>query len=153
MCEPATMFLAATAVQAGSSIMQGNAARKQANAAAAESDYQAAVERSNAQAEASIIRRQGQRQRGETLASIVASGVKVGNGSALDAERQVMQDSAHDEYMAILTGERRATQFGREADMQRRAGRDAQRAGQIGAFTSLLSAGGNYAKATGWKGF
>jgi hypothetical protein len=153
MCDPVSMLVTATAVQAGSSIMQGNAQRKQANADAAQSDYQAAVERSNAQAEATIIRRQGQRQRGETLSSIVASGVKVGQGSALDAERQVMQDASHDEYMALLTGERRAAGLNQEASMRRRAGRDAQRAGQIGAFTSLLSAGGNYAKSTGWKGF
>ncbi len=150
MCDPVSM-LAATAVQAVGGIAQGRAAQKQANAAAADDIYQASVERDNAQAEAYNIRRAGARQRGETLAGVVASGVKIGEGSALEAERQVMLDYSRDEYMALLTGERRATSFEREAANKRRAGRDARRSANIGAFTSLLSAGGNYLKASGWR--
>jgi len=149
MCDPITM-IAATASAVGS-IQQGKAQQAQANAMAGESEYQAGVARSNAQAEAFNIRRAGARQRGDTLSSVVASGVKIGEGSALDAERQVMEDASRDEYMALLTGERQSSAYLREAENQRRAGRDARRAGNIGAFTSLLSAGGSYAKASGWR--
>lgn len=152
MCDPVSMFATATAVQVGGNILQGQAARRQANDAAAQSDYQAAVEADNAQLEARMIRRQGARQRGETLSSIAAAGVKIGEGSALDAERQVMEDAAHDEYMALLTGQRRATAFRQEASNQRRAGRDAWRAGLINAGSSLLSAGSNFNKAWGSRG-
>lgn len=150
MCDPVSMFATATAVQVGGKVLKGASARNQAYSAAAQSDYQAAVELDNAKAEAAVIRRQGARQRGETLSSIVASGVKVGEGSALEAERQVLQDAAHDEYMALLTGQRRASAFRQEASNQRRAGRDAFRGGIIGGFTSLLSAGSNFGKASGW---
>ena len=151
MCDPVTVFATATAVQAGGNVLQGRAARRQANDAAAQSDYQAAVEADNAKLEARMIRRQGERQRGETLSSIAASGVKIGEGSALDAERQVMEDAAHDEYMALLTGQRRSSAFRQEASNQRRAGRGAWRAGLITAGTSLLSAGAAYGKAAGWR--
>lgn len=151
MCDPMTMFAAAGAgLQVAGQVSQGRAAQRQANAAATEDEYQAAVERSNALAEAATIRRAGARQRGETLAGIASSGVKIGEGSALDAERQVMEDVERDAYMTILTGERRGSAFEREAANKRRAGRDARRAANIGAFSSLLSAGANYARASGW---
>lgn len=150
MCDPVSVLATTAVVQAGGSIMQGRSAQKQANAAAADDIYQASIERDIAQAEAFNIRRAGARQRGETLAGIAASGVKIGEGSALDAERRVMEDYARDEYMALLTGERRGAAMEREAANKRRAGRDARRAGNIGAFTSLLSAGGSYMKASGW---
>lgn len=150
MCDPVTMLVTA-GVQAVGQIQQGKAAQRQANAAAAEDEYQAAIERSNAQAEAANIRRAGARQRGDTLSSIAAAGVKIGEGSALDAERQVMEEAARDEYMTILTGERRSSAFQREAEARRQAGRDARRSANIGAFTSLLSAGSSYAKASGWR--
>lgn len=152
MCDPVTMLVSA-GVQAVGTYQQGRAAQRQADAAAAEDDYQAAVERSNAQGEAFNIRRAVTRQRGETLAGLAAAGVRIGEGSALDAEREVLEQGARDEYMALLTGDRRASAFAREAENKRRAGRDAKRAGTIGAFTSLLSAGAGFAKASGWRAF
>jgi hypothetical protein len=79
--------------------------------------------------------------RGETLAAVAASGVKIGEGSALDAERQVMQDFETDAAIAILSGDRSASVSMANATSRRRSGRDAQRAGYINAGTSLLSAG------------
>lgn len=139
MCDPVTMTLAT--VQAVGSISQGRAAKNQAYGEARQMDYQAAVERDNAAAEAAVIRRMGERARGETLAGIAASGIKIGEGSALDAERQVMEDAAVDEYMALLTGERNARSLEMSAKQRRAAGRAARNAGYISGFTSLLSAG------------
>lgn len=152
MCDPVTMIAtAATTMNVVGQVKQGKAADRQARGAAAESEYQAAQALDDAQAEAANIRRAGDRQRGETLAGIAASGVKIGEGSTLDAERQVLEQAARDEYMTILTGERQASAYRRQAANQRAAGRDARRAANIGAFSSLLSAGGSFAKASGWR--
>jgi hypothetical protein len=102
------------------------------------------MEESNARLDAAAIRRAGERQHGSTLAAIAASGVKVGEGSALDAERQVREDVARDEYITILTGKRRA-------DALRRGGADAARAGNVGAYGSLLQFGAGYARSSGWR--
>lgn len=139
MCDPVTMTLAT--VQAVGAVQQGRAAKSQAYGEARQMDYQAAVERDNAAAEAAVIRRMGERARGETLAGAAASGIKIGEGSALDAERQVMEDAATDEYLALLTGDRNARSLEASASQRRAAGRAARNAGYMQGFTSLLSAG------------
>lgn len=152
MCDPVSMIVGGGAIlQAGSAYKQGQDAKRQANAAAAEDEYQAGLERSNSLADAKSIRRAGRRARGETLSSYAASGVKIGEGSTLDVERELMEDVERDAYMTILTGERRANAYQREAANKRAQGRSAARAGTISAFTSLLSAGAGYAKASGWR--
>jgi hypothetical protein len=149
MCDPVTMTIAG--VQAFSQIQQGRQAGQRADEQGRQLDRQAAVEADNAQAEASRIRRAGDTARGQTVGAYAASGVKVGEGSALEAERQVMQDYEQDAYMAILTGQRRAGALQEEAASVRRAGRDARRAGYISAGTSLLSAGASGMRAGGWR--
>ena len=141
MCDPVTMMAVGAGVQAASSIRQGNAARQSAEDQAGWDEYQAKVSRAEAEAQASRIRRAGRVARGETLAAVAASGVKIGEGSALDAERQVMQDFETDAAIAILSGDRSASVSMANATSRRRSGRDAQRAGYINAGTSLLSAG------------
>lgn len=149
MCDPVTMTLAA--VSAGSQVGQARGAKSQAYAEAGQMDYQAALDRDNAALEAGMIRRAGERERGQTLAGIVASGVKIGEGSALDAEREVMENAAEDEYLTILQGERSARALELSARQRRAAGRAAKRAGYIGAATSLLSAGANgFGSFKGW---
>lgn len=147
MCDPVTMTFAA--VQAAGSISQGIGARRAADSQAAQYELQAATERDNAQAEAENIRREGSAARGGTLAALAGSGVTVGQGSALEAERKVVDDYLHDEYMAILTGDRRAGAMQETARQTRKAGRDAMRAGFINAGTSLLSAGARGLRAGG----
>jgi hypothetical protein len=139
MCDPVTVAFAS--MQAVGSMQQGNAAKKQANAQAQQDEYQAAIARDAAAMDARNIRRAGRFQRGETLASIAASGVKIGEGSALDAERYVMETSETDAAIAILGGERQGQAFEQQAAQTRAQGRSAQRAGWLNAGTSLLSAG------------
>jgi hypothetical protein len=139
MCDPVTVAMAG--VQVAGSISQGNASRRAAEEQAGWDEYQAKVSRAEAEAQASRIRRAGRVARGETLSALVASGVKVGEGTALEAERQVMTDYETDAAMAILSGERAAVSSEVQASTRRKAGRDAQRAGYINAGTSLLSAG------------
>jgi hypothetical protein len=149
MCDPVTIAFAA--VQTYGQIQQGRTAKANANADADALQAQAAFARDDAQGQALRIRREGTQARGQALGAVVASGVKVGEGSALDAERQVMTDYAQDEYLAILTGERQARGLNTEASNRRRAGRDAMRAAYFQAGTSLLSAGANGMRAGGWR--
>jgi len=138
-------------MQAAGSVQQGRAARSAAETDAMWAEASARESRQDAQGVASRVRREGASARGSTLAAVAASGVKVGEGSALDAERQVMEDYSRDEYMAILSGERRATGMEAEARSRRRAGRDAQRAGYINAGTSLMASGAQGLKDSGWR--
>lgn len=149
MCNPAAFLIASAGMQAGNSIAQGITAKGNANLQASDLEYQAAVERDNAQAAADYYRRQGQRDRGATVAAVAASGVQIGDGSAGDAERQVVQDALTDERMALLRGDQTARQLQARASITRRAGRDALRAGYMGAATSLMSSYSNYTRASG----
>lgn len=150
MCNPALLVLSG-GVQAAQSYSQGQIANINAQAEADALESQGRMERMNAEDMARQIRRDGTAARGRTVTAAAASGVRVGEGSALDAERRVMEDAAVDEYMAILNGNMRATQLQTEAGNRRRAGRDARRAGAINAFTSLLSTGAQGLKASGWR--
>lgn len=149
MCNPAAFAIVGAGMQASSTLSAGITAKGNANLQAADLEYQAAVERDNAQQDAQQIRRAGRQALGETVTAIAASGVKLGQGSAADAERQVMQDTFTDERLALLRGDQAGRQLQARADMTRRAGRDAMRAAWINTATSLMSSYGNYQKASG----
>ena len=149
MCNPAAFMIVGAGMQASSAISSGITAKGNANLQAGDLEYQAAVERDNAQAAAEYYRREGQRTRGSTVAAVAASGVVVGDGSAGDAERQVVQDSMTDERLALLRGDQTARQLQARATITRRAGRDALRAGYLNAATSLMSSYGSYSRASG----
>jgi hypothetical protein len=139
MCDPFTLTLAA--VQTVGTVQQGKAQQRAANDQAAMDEYQARASRAEAEFEAKTIRRAGRVARGETLGALAASGVVIGEGSALEVERQVMTDYETDAAMAILSGERSARGLEIQATQRRRAGRDARNASYFNAAGSLLSAG------------
>jgi hypothetical protein len=151
MCNPTALMIAGTGLQIGSQISAGRTAEANARLEAADMDYQAAMERDNASLQARSIRREGRAVRGQVLGSIVASGVKVGEGSALDAERDVMTDSETDAELAILRGEQTGRGLNTRATLTRMAGRQARRAANLQAFNTLLSAGAQGMKASGWR--
>lgn len=149
MCDPVTMVFAG--VQALGQVTQGRVANTNAGAEADMLDFQGRQAMDDAQGEAQRIRRAGREARGETLAAISASGVKVGEGSALEAERQVMTDYTQDEYLAILTGQRQQRAANLEAGNVRRAGREARRASKTQAAVTLLGTGAQSMRAGGWR--
>ena len=142
MCDPVSITMAA--VQTAGQIKQGRDAKKAADAQASLDEQQAAEARASAEGEARRIRRAGGAARGETLAAVAASGIKIGEGSALDAERQVMTDYETDAAMALLTGDRQSGSLMEQARQRRRAGRDARNASLINAGTSLMSSGSKW---------
>lgn len=149
MCNPMLVLAASATTQVIGGLAQGRAAQRAANEQAAQLDYQAAVDQDNAQAQAEQIRRQGRSDRGTTLSRIAASGIKIGEGSALDAERRVMEDSEVDASLAILNGDRAARSARAQAESTRRAGRDARRASYLAAAGTLLNAGAQGMRASG----
>jgi hypothetical protein len=152
MCDPVSMMMVVgTGMQVAGQVQQGKAQQRAANEQAAQYEYQALVSEDNAQADAQLIRRQGRAARGQTVAAVGASGIKIGEGSALDAERQVMQDTEIDAALAIMNGSREARGAREAASSSRRSGRDARRASQIGAFTTLMSAGARGMQAGGFR--
>jgi hypothetical protein len=146
------MLLAAgTGLQVGSQLAQGITAEGNANLEAADMEYRAAVDRDNAQQEARAYRRQGRAVRGQLLTAVASSGVKIGEGSALDAEREVMLNSETDAALSILRGEQSGRQLEARATATRVQGRAAKRASKVAAFTTLLSAGAQGLQASGWR--
>ena len=143
---------AAAAVQVGGTYLSNKSSSRQANTSANLDEQQAAVLRDNAEAEASRIRRAGDVQRGETLGAIAASGVKIGEGSALEAERQVLADYETDAAIAILSGKRQSDALKYQAKLTRASGKDATNAGWLNAAGSMLQMGASSWQQSGWKG-
>jgi hypothetical protein len=139
------------AIQAAGQYTQGKVANINSQAEADTLEMQAAQIRRDAEFEAGTIRRQGAVARGQTLGGIVASGVRIGEGSALEAERQVMTDFEQDARMAMLTGNRQAGAAEIDAISTRRAGRAARRAASTSAVTTLLGTAAQSARAGGWR--
>jgi hypothetical protein len=152
------MMMTSAAVSAGSSIAGGMAAKRAADAQAAGLDRQAAQELDLGEQQASKVRRAGAQARGSAVASLAASGVRVGEGSALEVERYVMQGSEEDAGMALLNATRRAGELRSQAELTRKAGRNARLQGFVQGAGSLLSAGsqmGGWNALRGWdaRGF
>jgi len=150
MCgDSINMLMMAYGVQAGGNIMAGQDARRQAGAEAAQLDQQALYERDTGKVTAEKIRKHGAAQRGAAVAAQAASGVRVGEGSALDAERQIMANTEEDAMLTLLSGDRQAEQLRYQGSLTRRAGRNAQRNSWLAASTNVLAAGYEYNR---WKG-
>jgi hypothetical protein len=150
MCS-ATMMLAGTAMSAISQIQQGQAAKNTSDASAALDNYQAKVERDNAAASADLYRKAGRRQVSAADAAFGASGVQVGEGSAGEVDRQIYNDSEHDAYMTLLTGERRAQGLQTQGKLTQASGRAAQAASYMNAAGTVLGGAYSAARASGWR--
>jgi hypothetical protein len=163
--------LAGTAIQVVSAIQQGNTARKDADTQAQHSlaigEYQkrqaeadAAVQQSEAQLQARQIRAAGDRQRSDARASLAASGVTVGTGTAELIDKEINKNAEQDALTTILSGDTRAEQIrqgGKIAEMNSinsanavtTRGKNAQTAGYVNGFSSALSGAGRLA--TSWS--
>lgn len=149
MCDPVSMTL--TAFQGMNAIQQGRTAKAQADMQAMQSDYQAGVEHEAALQTAAMIRRAGRYQVGQAAAGYAGAGVKVGEGSALETERQIDQNVEHDAFQALLEGDRRARGLQVQGVMQREQGRMAQAAGYVNAVGTVLQSGYRGLTASGWR--
>ena len=145
------VMVAVGGMTAFNQVQQGRTARQQGNMQAQASEFQARIEQENALKTAEIIRRAGRRQVGQASAAYAAAGVKVGEGSALETERQINLDVEHDAFQSLLEGGRRARGLQTDAEMARAQGRMAQAAGYVNAMGTVLSTGYSALRANGWR--
>lgn len=144
MCSPIALLASATALIVGGQIKSGLDSRKMGKAQQALSNQQADEEIDSARGEAEVIRRNTETARGSAVAGQAASGVKVGEGSALEVERQILRLGEQDALMTILTGERRARALRAGGALQAKAGSNALTNSLLGAGGTLLSSYGQY---------
>lgn len=107
------------------------------------------VQKDAAVAQAEKIRRAAKYQVGAANAANAASGVAIGEGSALRINEQILKDSESDAYNTILTGTRRQRSSNNESMLTLQAGDNAKSAGYMSAGSTLLSTGATMAK--GWQ--
>ena len=148
----AWVAVAVTGFNALNQIQQGRYANAQAQLQAGQMDYRAKVEEENALKTAQIIRNAGRKQVGQANAAYAAAGVKVGEGSALEIERQIDTNVEHDAFQAILDGQRKAIGLRTDADLTRISGKQQESAGYVNAVGTVLQGASSYMRATGgWK--
>lgn len=110
---------------------------------------QAAAEADARKAQAEKIRKMGRYQRGEAKISLAASGVKLGEGTALEVDKSIIQSSEEDALSAILTGDRIVKSADREAQSLIKAGNNARSNANTQSAGTVLSSAGSIA--SGWK--
>ncbi len=156
MCTGTTIALyaamaASTAVSAYSSYQQGESQKDWADYQARQAEADAKAEKSAAEVQAEKIRKMARIQAGEASASLAGSGVDVGEGTALNINKDIYANAEEDAVMTIFGGADRAARGNAEAAGYRLKGAQAQQAGYLNATSSLLSAAVSYGQANGWK--
>ena len=131
-------------------VTAGQQQKEMANAQAQQSLNEGAYRADAAKAQAEKIRRAGKAQSGEAKAALAASGVKLGEGTALEVQKSITQGAEEDALSALLSGKRAQSAAQEEASLLGQAGDNAVTNSVFGAAGTALSAGGAYAKG-GWK--
>lgn len=142
--------MAASAVYgAYSSVQSGKQAQLNVDAQADQAALDAQTEKSAAQVQAERIRKLARIQASEANAALAASGVEVGEGTALNINREIYENAEEDAALTMFGGSNRAQRLNVDAANYRTAGRfeRSQANGQAGA--TLLSTAGSMA--SGWK--
>ena len=147
--EVALLALTAVAGVAGT-VMQGQAAKKQANASAQIALNDAAYESDAYKQQADKIRRAGKAQIGETNASLASSGVKLGEGTPLELTKTIIQRSEEDAMTSIMQGGRATSSASAQAKMFGDAGKAAVTNSYVQAAGTVLGAAVDY-KRGGFK--
>lgn len=131
------LMAASAAVSAAGTIYSGMQQAEAADNQAQIAENNAAYEADAAKQHAEKIRKAGKAQRGEANAALAASGVKLGEGTPLAIQKDIIQKSEEDALSALLTGSRAIKSGEDQADMLRASGDAARTAG----FTTALSVG------------
>lgn len=148
-------YVAAAAVIVGTAASvygQQQAAKAQqenANEQAKIAIDQAAGEADARKAQAEKIRKLGNFQRGEAKAALAASGVKLGEGTALEVDKSIIKNSEDDALSAILSGDRIVKSASREADSLIKSGENARKTANMQSAATVIQSAGTIA--SGWK--
>ncbi|EPM9803192.1 hypothetical protein ACTTO6_001793 [Klebsiella pneumoniae] len=141
--------IGASVLSAGGAVYSGQQQKKMANYQAAQAEADADASQKAARVEADRIRKAGREQSAAANASLAASGVETGEGTALRITSGITEDSEQDAYQTILNGANSASRLQAQAQADRITGSNAATAGNISAGSSLLAAGGT--AYDGWK--
>lgn len=141
--------IGASVLSAGGALYSGQQQKKMANYQAAQAEADAEASKAAARVEADRIRKAGRAQAAQANASLAASGVETGEGTALRITSDITRDAEQDAYQTILNGVNQGARLNAQAQADRISGKNASTAGYINAGGSLLSAGGK--SYSGWK--
>ncbi len=140
----ASLFSAYSTVQAGK---QANLnAQAQADQAVADAN----TERSAAVVQAERIRKLARTQASQANASLAASGVDTGEGTAININEEIIGNAEQDAALTIFGGANRAQRLNADASNYRQAGKQAQANAYGQAASTLLQSGAS--AYSGWKG-
>jgi hypothetical protein len=143
-------MVAGAVVSASAAVYSGVQADKQADAAADQTEADAAAVRGEAMVRARKIREAAKAQQSEAVAALAASGVEVQSGTAEQIQTDIGERGEEDALNTILTGGNASRSMGREASMERLAGSTARTSGYINAGSSVLSSVTSYQRGD-WK--
>jgi len=144
------ILLAGTAASVVGQVQQGRQQKEMADAQAVQAIQEGAYRADAAKSQAEKIRRAGQAQVGAANAALAKSGVKLGEGTPLEIQKAITQNSEQDALTAILSGKRMLSSAEMEARLLRKSGDNAVENSYYGAGSTILAAGGQYARG-GWK--
>lgn len=152
MCDPLTVGL----VAGGASLLSGAGAvfsglqqKKMGDYQAAQAEADAQAAQAQARVEADRIRKAGKAQAAQANASLAASGVETGEGTALRITSGIAGDAEQDAYQTILNGYNQSSRLNAQAQADRIGGRNAATAGFIQGGSSVLAGGAKVY--SGWK--
>lgn len=140
---------AAAAYSAYSTVQSGKQQQLNANAQAEQAELDAKTERSAAEVQAERIRKLARIQASEANAALAKSGVEVGEGTAININREIYENAEEDAALTIFGGANRAGRMNLEASNLRLAGSQARSNANAQAGATLLSTAGSIA--SGWK--
>jgi hypothetical protein len=143
------VLLAGTAVSAVAAIDSAETQSDIADNQAQQAKNEGAYREDAAKQQADKLRKAARAQRGETATALAKSGVKLGEGTPLELDKQIAVGGEQDAMSAILTGGRSAAASRQEANMLEASGAAASRAGYYQAGSTVLGAGSSYSR---WKG-
>lgn len=141
-------MVAATAYTAYTTTQQGKQASLNADAQSEQSQLDADNAASAAVVQADRIRRLARNNAGQANASLAASGVEVGEGSALNINQEIYGNAEEDAVMTILNGENAKKRGYVDASNTSLYGSQQRSAANSQAVGSVLSAGAQYGM---WK--
>lgn len=141
--------ISAAGVGAIAAISSGQQAKETASDNAEIARRNAAQDKDSAIAQAEKIRRVAAIQKSQANAGLAASGVSLGEGTAVKINEEITKNSEQDAYTAILNGSRSANASLQQASMFDSKASNALNSSYLNAGSSLLSAGAKIGK--GWK--
>jgi hypothetical protein len=131
-------------------VQQGKSQQEAYNAQAQATLNEGAYRADAAKQQAEKFRKAGRNQASEAKAQLAASGVKLGEGTPLEIDRQISQNAEEDSLSALLGGSRATTAAQEEAKLLGKAGGNAVTNAGYGAASSVMQTGAAFAK-SGWK--